>query len=153
MMTPSLFSDQLLPVTENVFIFHVPTRSCIFLHVLPFLSLPACSASVRHTRISSGLSRRPLLQVFPLSVHPYFLQVRDTRAIISVVQHGQNTLGPLMVLTHQVQCLCSILLNRQPISGSKLDLLSFLNFPQGRMILLSNKHNCCSPSSQRRDKC
>lgn len=66
----------------------------------------------------------------------------------SVVQHGQNTLGPLMKLVHQLQCLCSISLSRQPISGSKLDLLSFLNFPQGGMIVLSNKHNCNSVLSQ-----
>lgn len=54
-----------------------------------------------------------------------------------------------MILTHQVQCLCSVSLNRQTISASKLDLLSFLNFPQGRMILLYNKHYGSSPSLRR----
>lgn len=54
-----------------------------------------------------------------------------------------------MMLTHLVRCLRSISPNRQLISGSKLDLLSFLNFPQGCVILLSNKHKCNSLSSLR----
>lgn len=115
------------------------------LFVLVFSQLAALVSSYPSVKVLSQAKRN----VLSSSLHPHLLLMCDTSVILSVLQRGQNTLGPLTMLTHQVWCLCSVSLNRQPISGPKLDLLSFLNFPEGRVILLSNKHDCKSLSSRR----
>lgn len=129
---------------------------CLLVRAVFFISLPFCGCQglnylfiiLRFLSIHHCSSFRPKAMYF----HCQFTLICskcETLVIRSVVKHGQNTLGPLMMLTHQVQCLCSLSLKRQPISGSKLDLLSFLNFPWGCMILLPNKHNGDSLSSLR----
>ena len=115
------------------------------LFVLVFSQLAALLSSYPSVKVLSQAK----CNVLSSSLHPHLLLMCDTSVILSVLQRGQNTLGPLTMLTHQVWCLCSVSLNRQPISGPKLDLLSFLNFPEGRVILLSNKDDCNSLSSRR----